>query len=103
VSGIPAADFLFLGFLPHKKGREKLFKEIAGEKRAVVFYESPHRIEKALASLAEHLGSRKVVLARELTKIHEEVIEGTATLLLAHLAQNKEKIRGEFVVLVFPQ
>ncbi len=99
-SGLPSSDFLFLGFLPHKKGRETIFKEIAESKRTVVFYESPHRITKALASLKQHLKSRKVAIARELTKIHEEIVFGTPEELLAYLNNNKEKIRGEFVVIV---
>ena len=99
-SGLPSSDFLFLGFLPHKKGRETLFKEIAESKRTVVFYESPHRIIKALTSLKEHLKSRKIAIARELTKIHEEIVFGTPEELLVYLNNNKEKIRGEFVVMV---
>ncbi len=99
-SGFPSSDFLFLGFLPHKKGRETLFKEIAESKRTVVFYESPHRITKTLSSLKEHLKNRKIAIARELTKIHEEIVFGTPEEFLAYLNNNKEKIRGEFVVMV---
>jgi len=57
IAGVPSADFTFLGFLPHKKGRETLFKEIVGSKRTMVFYESPHRIMKTLTSLVEHSNS----------------------------------------------
>lgn len=99
-SGVPSSEFLFLGFLPHKKGRETLFKEIAQSKRTVAFYESPHRIEKALASLAEYAADRRIVLARELTKIHEEFASGTARELIDFLVQNPEKVRGEFVVII---
>lgn len=99
-SGFPSSDFLFLGFLPHKKGRETLFKEIAESKRTVVFYESPHRIIKALTSLKEHLKNRKIAIARELTKIHEEFLSGTAEEVIEYFNANKEKIRGEFVVIV---
>lgn len=100
-SGLSSSDFLFLGFLPHKKGRETLFKEISETKRTVVFYESPHRILKALNSLKEHLGSeRKVVIARELTKIHEQVISGTSEELITYFTENSDKVRGEFVVIV---
>ena len=99
-SGFPSSDFLFLGFLPHKKGRETLFKEIAESKRTVVFYESPHRIIKALTSLKEHLKNRKIAVARELTKIHEEFLSGTAEEVIEYFNANKEKIRGEFVVMV---
>ena len=100
-SGVSASEFLFLGFLPHKKGRETLFKEIAGSKRTVVFYESPHRILKTLVSLKKHLNpDRKVVIGRELTKIFEEIISGTPEELLNYFKQNSEKVKGEFVVIV---
>ena len=102
-SGLPSSDFLFLGFLPHKKGRETLFKEIAVSKRTVVFYESPHRILKTLESLKKHLDEkRRVVIARELTKIYEEVVTGTAQELLQYFEKNKDKVKGEFVVMVDP-
>lgn len=105
IAGVPISEFVFLGFLPHKKGRETLFKEIALSKRAVVFYESPHRIMKTLASLSSHLeaklpSGRRVVIARELTKIYEEIVSGTPDELIAYLGSNKEKIRGEFVVII---
>jgi 16S rRNA (cytidine1402-2'-O)-methyltransferase len=100
IAGVPIHEFTFLGFLPHKKGRETLFKEIAASERAVVFYESPHRIEKALESLAEFAGDRTVVIARELTKIFEEIVRGTPAELAAFFAKNQDKVRGEFVVIV---
>ena len=100
-SGLPSSDFLFLGFLPHKKGRETLFKEIVLSKRTTVFYESPHRILKTLESLKKHLDEkRRVVIARELTKIYEEVVTGTAQELLQYFEKNKNKVKGEFVVVV---
>jgi 16S rRNA (cytidine1402-2'-O)-methyltransferase len=102
IAGVPAAEFLFLGFLPHKKGRQTLFKEIATEKRAVVFYESPHRIEKTLATLAELMPERQIAACRELTKLYESVIRGTATEVLLHFTQNQGEVRGEFVVVVAP-
>lgn len=102
-SGLPSSDFLFLGFLPHKKGRETLFKEIALSKRTTVFYESPHRILKTLESLKKHLSDeRLIVLARELTKIYEEMVTGTAQELLQYFEKNKDKVKGEFVVMVAP-
>lgn len=100
ISGLPASEFLFLGFLPHKKGRETLFKEISENKRTTVFYESPHRIMKTINSLNEYCPERKIVLARELTKMYEETIEGTASKIKEILENNEEKIRGEFVVIV---
>ena len=99
-SGFPASDFLFLGFLPHKKGREKLFKEIARSERTVVFYESPHRILKTLASLQKYIPTCRVGIWRELTKIYEEFLEGSPEELLRHFTKNSEKIRGEFTVMV---
>ena len=101
ISGMPASEFIFLGFLPHKKGRETCFSEIAVSKRTVAFYESPHRILKALTSLQKHLGEkRQIVLAREMTKHFEETLSGNATELLTIFKENPEKIRGEFVVIV---
>ncbi|HAT68850.1 MAG: 16S rRNA (cytidine(1402)-2'-O)-methyltransferase [Candidatus Yonathbacteria bacterium RIFOXYC2_FULL_47_9] len=100
-AGISVAEFTFLGFLPHKKGRETLFKEIAASSRVMAFYESPHRIEKALESLEKFCGAdRGVIVARELTKIHEEFVRGTATEVRAHFTQNPDRVRGEFVVIV---
>lgn len=100
-SGISSAQFTFLGFLPHKKGRDTLFKEIAESKRTVVFYESVHRIEKTLDSLSKIiLPPRKVAIARELTKMYEEVIRGDIKEVRLHFHKKKEKIRGEFVVIV---
>lgn len=100
-SGFPSSEFLFLGFLPHKKGRETLFKEIALADRTVVFYESPHRIAKALASLAEHLEpERQTMVSREITKIHEEHVRGTLAEVVAYFAAHPDHIRGEFVVAV---
>jgi 16S rRNA (cytidine1402-2'-O)-methyltransferase len=75
-SGISAAEFIFLGFLPHKKGRETLFKEIAGNDRTYVFYESSHRIMKTLESLSGILDEKRtVVVCRELTKTFEQFVK----------------------------
>lgn len=101
VSGFPSSEFLFLGFLPHKKGRETLFKEIALSERTVVFYESPHRMEKTLASLAEHLEpERHILVAREITKLYEENVHDTLAAVVAYFATHPDHIRGEFVVVV---
>jgi 16S rRNA (cytidine1402-2'-O)-methyltransferase len=96
-AGIPSHEFIFFGFLPHKKGRKTLFEEIRSAERTCVFYESPHRIEKALESLAG--SGKKITIARELTKTFEEFVSGTAEEVLASLTQRKV-IRGEFVVIV---
>jgi len=99
-SGLPIHEFTFLGFLPHKKGRETLFKEIAQAKRTMVFYESPHRILKTLESLAKFCPEKKICLARELTKIYEELKTGKAVELLEYLKENPIKQKGEFTVIV---
>jgi 16S rRNA (cytidine1402-2'-O)-methyltransferase len=102
IAGVPCADFTFLGFLPHKKGRETLFKEIASTERTMVFYESPHRIIKTLVSLEKHLAdsSKKLTVCRELTKIFEEVVSGTAPEVKSYFEAHADKVRGEFVVIV---
>ncbi|MFA6554473.1 MAG: 16S rRNA (cytidine(1402)-2'-O)-methyltransferase [Candidatus Paceibacterota bacterium] len=100
ISGVPCADFTFLGFLPHKKGRETLFKEIAISERTMIFYESPHRIIKTLESLIEHVPSKKVTVCRELTKMFEEVVSGSALEVKEYFDKNTDKVRGEFVVIV---
>lgn len=102
IAGVPTDEFVFLGFLPHKKGRQTLFREIAESKRTMVFYESPHRIEKTLVSLEEVLTKQHVSVLRELTKVHESVIEGTATEVRAHFLEHPGEVRGEFVVIVAP-
>lgn len=100
IAGLPINDFVFLGFLPHKKGRETLFKEIAESKRTMIFYESPHRILKTLESLKKFAPEKKVTICRELTKIYEETINGAPEELLGYFKLNPEKVRGEFVVMV---
>ncbi len=102
-SGLPIHEYTFLGFLPHKKGRETLFKEIALSKRTMVFYESPHRIMKTLESLVKFCPKetqKKVCVARELTKIYEEFKTGTPSEVLEYFNKNPDKQRGEFTVIV---
>lgn len=101
-SGLPTHEFTFIGFLPHKKGRETLFKEIALAERTMVFYESPHRILKTLESLSKFCPKKKVCIARELTKIYEEFKIGTSAELLEFLLESPVKQKGEFTVLVAP-
>jgi 16S rRNA (cytidine1402-2'-O)-methyltransferase len=100
ISGITGGEFVFLGFLPHKKGRETLFKEMGSAERPYVFYESPHRIMKTLESLKEFAPEKKVFIGRELTKIFEETIAGTPEEVFDLLKDNPGRIRGEFVVIV---
>ncbi len=99
IAGLTEGEFLFLGFLPHKKGRQTALKDIAKEERAVMLYESPHRIEKLMSELVEFAPEKKVMLFRELTKMHEEVLAGTPQELWARL-ETDGSARGEFVVLV---
>jgi len=102
-SGMSSAEFVFLGFLPHKKGRETLFKEIANSKRVMVFYESTHRILKTLASLIKYAPQFKIFIGKELTKQFEEFVEGTPEEVFQYFTQNNDKQRGEFVVIVEPK
>ena len=109
IAGLDVSEFTFLGFLPHKKGRQTALKKLSTMVRSdspqceipVVLYESPHRILKLLKEL-EALGASKVTIARELTKIHEEVVSGTPSELLEHFVAHSEAVRGEFVVIVTP-
>ena len=110
IAGIPAASFTFLGFMPHKKGRKTLFKEMLASERTYVFYESPHRIEKTLEQIShisdlestkgEGVVQKRITICRELTKIFEEVVSGTVSEVAEYFKKNQDKVRGEFVVLV---
>ncbi|MDP2665592.1 MAG: 16S rRNA (cytidine(1402)-2'-O)-methyltransferase [bacterium] len=99
IAGIGATGFTFLGFLPHKKGRQTALKKLATSEIPVVLYESPHRILKLLKELEE---VSQVTIARELTKIHEEVVSGTPKEMLQHFSTRLDTVRGEFVVIVEP-
>ncbi|MFA6408224.1 MAG: 16S rRNA (cytidine(1402)-2'-O)-methyltransferase [Candidatus Paceibacterota bacterium] len=101
IAGIDAPGFKFLGFLPHKKGRQTALKGISTSEIPVVLYESPHRIIKLLKEL-EDISVSRVIVARELTKMHEEVISGSAVEAQAHFAEHPDAVRGEFVVIVLP-
>ncbi len=101
VSGFSSSEFVFYGFLPHKKGRQTIFKEIAENKKTSVFYESPHRLMKALNSLEEFCREdRKIFVARELTKIYEEKRRGSVKEVKEFFEANSGKVRGEFVIVV---
>ena len=98
-SGFPTDRFVFEGFLPHKKGRQTRLKVLADESRTIIFYESPHRLVKFLGQLAETFGSdRHISVSRELTKLHEETINGTVTEVINYYAERS--IKGELVVVV---
>jgi 16S rRNA (cytidine1402-2'-O)-methyltransferase len=99
VSGLPTDKFVFEGFLSPKPGkRRKRLKELQEEKRTIIFYESPHRFIRMLDDVAEVLGQRKVVIARELTKKFEEITRGTPEEIKVSL--QSRKVKGELVVLI---
>ena len=99
VSGLPCDKFVFEGFLPHKKGRQKRLQALLEDERTVVLYESPHRIIKLLNELVKYeCSERKIALCRELTKLHEEIFRGTVSDALSHF--NEKAPRGEFVVVI---
>lgn len=102
IAGRDIHEFVFLGFLPHKKGRETLLKEIAVSARPVIVYESSHRILKLLEKLSVLAPSTHIIIGRELTKKFEEVLQGPPLELHALLTQNPLKQKGEFVVLITP-
>jgi len=94
------SGFWFAGFIPHKKGRETLFKLIISRlsESPIVAYESSHRIEKTVSWFAENAPTTTITLAREITKLHEEIMTGTPTEIIAHL-QLPHKSKGEFVII----
>jgi 16S rRNA (cytidine1402-2'-O)-methyltransferase len=102
LSGLPTDRFLFAGFVPQKQGeRRKLLAEFASLKATLVFFESPHRIVETLQDLAALLPGRGVAVTRELTKLHEEVLRGSAMEIAAELAA-RPAVKGEITLLVGP-
>ncbi|USN53216.1 MAG: 16S rRNA (cytidine(1402)-2'-O)-methyltransferase [Candidatus Nomurabacteria bacterium] len=101
VAGFSVDRYTFLGFLPHKKGRETLLNEIASSVYPVLLFESPHRIVKTLEALAERLPEAKCVVGRELTKQFEEIIRGSLAEVSTVIAKRPSQ-KGEFVLLVAP-
>lgn len=98
-SGLPADRFVFEGFLPHKKGRQTRLQQLSEEKRTMLFYESPHRLLKSLQQFATYFGaSRQASVSRELTKLHEETVNGTLQELVEYFS--KFKIKGEIVIVI---
>jgi 16S rRNA (cytidine1402-2'-O)-methyltransferase len=101
-SGMPTEEFLFVGFLPSRAGaRRKKLDELKAEPRALVLYEAPHRLADTLADAAEILGERPAVVAREITKLHEEFLRGSLTELRD--AARSRAPRGEITLLIGPQ
>lgn len=97
VSGFPADQFVFLGFPPQKKGRQKFFNELSALDRTAVFYESTHRILNALDEIRKRMPKRPLFVARELTKLHETLYRGTADEVTVQL--KRSSLKGEFVII----
>ena len=96
-SGLDTKEFVFLGFLPlNKKLRKEKLEEIKNENKTIIIYEAPHKIKDSLNDLKEVIGERKVVLARELTKIHEEFIRGN----INEIIEKSENLKGEMILLI---
>ncbi len=97
-SGLPTDRFVFEGFLPTKKGRQKRLQQIANEKRTIILYESAQRLLRTLNDLKQHLGERRISVARELTKKFEQIYRGT----LKQVCENPDvlKLKGEFVLVI---
>lgn len=101
ISGVPTDSFVFEGFLPQKKGRQKKLQTLSDEERTIILYESTYRIEKLLKELNEFMPERHLSVCRELTKKFEEIRRGTPSELLSSLGENINK--GEFVVVISPK
>jgi 16S rRNA (cytidine1402-2'-O)-methyltransferase len=97
-SGLPTDRFLFEGFLPPKKNRKTRLEKIKNENATVVFFESPNRMNRTLSDILKFIGDRPAVIAREMTKIHEEYIRGTVSELIAYT--DTTKLKGECVLLI---
>ena len=100
IAGLSGNQFSFWGFVPQKKGRQTFFQNIAQADMPIVFLESTHRIMKTLDALAEAAPEKTVSIARELTKMHEEFVTGTAAELVSYFTEHTDHQKGEFVVIV---
>ncbi len=99
-AGINTQKFIFLGFPPHKKGRKTFFQEVISQKYPVIYYDSVHRVIKNLKLLKElKKENLEIIIGRELTKMHEEIIRGSVGEILEHFEKNPEKLKGEFAVI----
>jgi len=96
-SGLPAGEFIYIGFLPRRSGqRKRLLDSLAGQPRTIVAFEAPHRVAASLQDILSAMGDRRVTIARELTKVHEEVFRGTVSQALERFVQP----RGEFTLVI---
>ena len=102
IAGLSGNQFTFLGFVPQKKGRETFFRNLTQYEHPVIFFESTHRIMKTLESLQNLPDSHKISIARELTKMHEELVRGSAAEILEYFTDHKDHQKGEFVIIVSP-
>lgn len=101
VAGIDMQSFVFLGFPPHKKGRETFFKKVAAADMPVVYYDSPHRVIKNLELLEKFAPEKNIIIGRELTKMFEQIVRGSIDDVQTYFAAHPEKVKGEFVVIVW--
>ena len=101
ISGISSRRFSFEGFLPSDKNEKKqIFTELSEESRTIILYEAPHRLLKTLKEIFEYLGDRRVSIVRELTKLHEEVIRGNLSNIIADYESGRVAVRGEYVLVI---
>lgn len=98
IAGLDMGRIAFEGFLPKKKGRQTLLKSLKDEKRTIILFESPHRVERTLNDIKEYLGERNVVIVREITKIYEEVLRGKVSDLIKIVQERG--IKGEIVMII---
>lgn len=99
ISGFPMQNFVFEGFIPRKKGeKEQFFTRLKEEPRTLIFYETPHRIKETLYTIRKVMGERKIVLARELTKIFEEIIRGKLSEVIEYI--NSKEVKGEITLVL---
>ena len=97
-SGLPSDSFFFLGFLPHKKGRKKKISFLKSLDNTIIIFESPHRLLKTLKELHDELGERPIVVARELTKLYEEIARGKFESVIEYF--ESKKVKGEIVIII---
>jgi 16S rRNA (cytidine1402-2'-O)-methyltransferase len=100
VAGVDMREFVFLGFPPHKKGRQTFFQKLVHSEYPNVYFESPHRLLKNLELLASVAPDRKMIVGREITKMHEQIFEGSVSEVYVYFQEHQDKIRGEFTLIV---
>lgn len=101
VAGIDMQKFVFLGFPPHKKGRETFFKKVVVQEMPVIYYDSPHRVIKNLELLKSVSPEKKIIIGRELTKMFEQIVRGNIEDVEKYFSENHDKVKGEFALIVY--